>query len=281
MSHVFISFFDSAVDIWALETAKENERGKIIGAMQAGIWISVGITTIVFSVIAQLYSFPAAFLLAGIIVLIIILIPLFITEEKKQPTQQHITPIIVQEFKKPLIQHISLFATLIIISSGLLTIGMPIYLRNVLLLNITQVGLMVAIIPAVMVPGTIVGGIMADNIGRKKTIYLFVSINLIFAILLILASNWWLVILIYGTAIFTGTAATSAYYAMYMDIINPKVGATQFSLLTSGFGGIGDVGGRMAAGILIAAIGFQNLFILAGLIFIPPLLLLRRINYTK
>jgi MFS family permease len=139
---------------------------------------------------------------------------------------------------------------------------------------------MTALVPVMIVPGSIVGGVTADRWGRKKSIFLFLGINVIFTILLIFASTWWLVVCIYGTVLFMGGASASAHSAMYMDVTNPKVGATQFSLF-SGLGGVGDVGGRMVAGFFIVALGFHYLFIIAGLLLLPPLLLLRLIKYNK
>jgi len=280
LSHVFISFFDSAADIWAINISRENERGKIFGSMQAGMFIGLGFTAIVFTNIAKLYGYPIIFVFAGFIILIMMVFPLFIKEDKEIIKKIKVTQLLFAEFKNKIIQQISIYASIITISSGLLTVGIPIYLRNVLNLDVTQVGILAVIVPLAIVPGNIIGGIMADKIGRKKSIFIFVGINIILSILLIFSYNWWLLVIIYGSVLFMGGGLASAQGAMLMDLTNPKVGATQFSLF-SGFLGIGDVGGRMIAGLLIVLLGFNNLFILSGLILILPLLLLRKIRYNK
>ncbi len=280
MSHVFISFFDSAADIWAIEISSENERGKVNGAMQAGMYIGAGVTTVLFSFIAAIYGYPIIFLLAGLIILFIIIFPLLVEEEKSFFKHKRVTSLLINEFKERIIQKISIYASIIYISTGILTISIPLYLRNVLNLDVTQVGIMTALIPLMIVPGNIIGGIMADRIGRKKSIFIFIGVKVIFSILLIFSYNWWLLIIIYGIGIFMGGGLTSAQGAMFMDLTNPKVGATQFSLF-SGFMGIGDVSGRIITGYLIVLLGFNNLFILSGLILIPPFILLRVIKYNK
>ena len=280
LSHVFISFFDSAADIWAIEISLENERGKIFGAMQSGMYIGSGFATVTFSSIAKIYGYPIIFPVAGIIILLAILFPLFIKEEKSSPKEKKVISVLLKEFKNKVIQKISIYASLIAISSGILTISIPLYLRNSLNLDVSQVGFMAALVPLMIAPGNIIGGIMADKIGRKKSIFIFIGINIIFSILLIFSFNWWLVIIIFGTVLFMGGGLASAQGAMLMDLTNPKVGATQFSLF-SGFLGIGDVGGRMIAGFLIVLLGFGNLFIFSGLILILPLLILLTIQYKK
>jgi len=273
MSHVFISFFDSAADIWAIEISTKEERGKINAAMQAGLWIGGGTSAILFSSIARIYDYPIVFPIAGIIILIISLFPLIIKEEKTTIKQKKITPLLIKEFKDKIIQKMSMYASLISISSGILTITIPLYLRNILDLDVAQVGTMAAIVPLMIVPGNIIGGHMADKNGRKQTIIIFILMKIIFTIFLIFSYNWWLLIIIYGIVLLVDGGFTSAQGALFMDLTNPKVGATQFSLF-SGFMGLGDVGGRMIAGLLIVLVGFTNLFILSGLILIPPLILL-------
>ena len=61
--------------------------------------------------------------------------------------------------------------------------------------------------------------------------------------------------------------------ALYMDVTNPRVGATQYSILT-GLTNIGYLGIAAISGTLIAMLGFERVFLYAAWAFGPPLLIL-------
>jgi predicted MFS family arabinose efflux permease len=68
--------------------------------------------------------------------------------------------------------------------------------------------------------------------------------------------------------------------ALSMDITNPKVGATQFSILM-GMGNLGIILAGAASGSLYVMLGFNRMFLYAALIFGPSLLLLYFIRFKK
>jgi len=72
----------------------------------------------------------------------------------------------------------------------------------------------------------------------------------------------------------------AAALAMFMDVINPRIGATQFSILTS-LGNVGELGGGMAGGTLIALLGFSRIFLYSAWAFGPALLILHFIKLKK
>ena len=65
----------------------------------------------------------------------------------------------------------------------------------------------------------------------------------------------------------------AAMGAMLMDITNQKVGAAQYSILTS-FTNLGEMGGVTFSGTLITTIGFSRLFLFSAWIYGPALLIL-------
>jgi len=66
-----------------------------------------------------------------------------------------------------------------------------------------------------------------------------------------------------------------------MDVINPRVGATQFSILT-GLGNLGMLNiGSGSGGILVAMLGFSRTFLYSAWIFGPALLILYYIRLKK
>ena len=71
-----------------------------------------------------------------------------------------------------------------------------------------------------------------------------------------------------------------SFMALCMDITNPKVGATQFSILM-GMGNLGLILSGAASGFMYVILGFNKLFLYSAWVFGPPLLLLYFIRLKK
>ena len=153
----------------------------------------------------------------------------------------------------------------------------PLYATNILKLSVSQLGLIGAAAPPFVIAGGLIGGAISDKWGSKKTYYIF-SIPLIIIILSIMFTRVVLILLIpYYINIFLQTARGSAIRAMYMDVTNPKIGATQYSIFNS-LSVIGVVLTGMFSGTLIALLGYINIFIVGALALIPSLLILHFIK---
>ena len=68
--------------------------------------------------------------------------------------------------------------------------------------------------------------------------------------------------------------------AMHMDVTNPHIAATQFSIFTS-FGNAGMTLGESGSGTLVALFGFTGTFLYSAWIFGPALLVLYFIQLKK
>ena len=126
----------------------------------------------------------------------------------------------------------------------------------------------------------ILGGVMTDRWGRKITLYVFIGTSVFFSALLIFANTWQILAVIYGIIGFLRGGYYASSMAMLMDVTNPKIGATQFSILTS-LGNVGELGGGMAGGTLIALLGFSRIFLYSAWAFGPALLILHFIKLKK
>ena len=268
-----IAFLDVAADAWAIETTEERERGKVNAAMFAGMFIGMATTSIVFGYIAEKFSYPLTFVAAGLIILLIVMFPLMFKEKIIEKRKQKIGKKLATEFKKKNTQLISIFFPISAISFGMLSIVIPQYMNDVLLLKIGQIGLIMALGPIATVFGNFVGGFMADSWGRKKTLCVFVGLNLIFVMLLIFADTWLMLAMIWGIIGFLHGGHFSAFGALSMDITNPKIGAVQYSLIMS-IGNAGEMGGATFSGALISTIGFSRIFLYGGWLYGPALLVL-------
>jgi MFS family permease len=274
-----IAFLDVSADAWAIQTTGIRERGKVNGTMFAGLFFGMATTSIVFGNVAEYYGYNVSFFSAGIIVLAILIFPLMVKEKIIIENKQKVGKLLVEEFKKKNTQLVTLLFPISAISFGLLTIIIPQYMNDVLLLKIGQIGLITAVGPIATVFGNIVGGFMADHWGRKKSLYVFLGINLIFASLLIFADTWLILAIIWGLIGFLHGGHYSALGALSMDVTNPKLGASEYSLIMAA-GNAGEMGGTVFSGSLISLIGFSRTFLYSGWIYGPAIIVLYFIRFN-
>lgn len=278
-----LGFLDVSADAWAIQIGREKERGKISGSMFAGQYSGMALGSSVLAAVASTFNYQTTFLLAGIIFLVIILFPLIVRESKIVITRKKRAKTLINEFKKKQTQVLTALAPLLWINRGILLLVIPLYMKVGLNLEIAQIGLIVALFPVTSAIGSIVGGTMADKWTRKTTLYIFLWMSVIFSASFILADTWVILAVFYGIFGFLQGAYISISCAMYMDITNPQVGATQFSILTS-LGNAGMMAGETISGTLITALGFTRTFLYSAWVFGPSLLLLhfiKRKNKSK
>jgi len=280
ISQIGQSFHDSAADVWAIDVCKKHERGKINGAMAAGHTIGVSSSAVALAFIADIYGFNSIFIVAGFMILIILIIPLFTKEKKKKRKPEKVTPLLINEFKNRTTALMAIFAPITVISTGLFMFAVPLFGKNVINLSVSEIGLIAAASPPFVIAGGLLGGALSDKWDRKKTYYIF-AIPSIIMILSVMFTRVLLILLIpYFINVFLQTGRGTAVRAMYMDITNPKIGATQYSLFNS-LTVIGVVATGMFSGVLIAILGYINVFIIVALAIIPPLVILYFIKFNN
>jgi MFS family permease len=274
ISHVGVGFLDVSADAWAIEISKYEERGKINGAMFAGIFIGYAVGAPLFSYITQNVGISFSFLTACLLVILIIIFPLMVKETKKVRKHQKIAELLFIEFKKRTTQLVAVFSMLIYINFGILMLVVPLYMKNVLQLEMVHIGLIMAMFPITLIIGSLVGGVLTDKWGRKAVIYIFVWASIFFSAALIFSDTWQMLAVIYGIIGFLHGAFNAAFCAILMDVTNPKIGASQYSILTS-LANVGEIGiGNTFSGTLVAMLGFGRVFLYSGWIFGPALLVL-------
>jgi predicted MFS family arabinose efflux permease len=279
LAHVGITLLLSAAAAWAIDICPSNERGKINGSMKAGEAISFGLTALIFSLIAQQYGFTIIFFLTGFMLLLFLVLPFIATEEKIVREKQKIGSLLLVELKKKLTKVVILFGPLVSIAGGMAIFVAPIFARSFLHLDVYQVGIVSAIGILIGVPGSYVGGYLADKVGRIKILAYALVLSIFLYIVLIFIDTLWILIP-YFILIFIGAFITASLLALYMDITNPRIGATQFSLFT-GIANIGYIGGSIISGTLIALLGFDGVFVFMGVSLLPSLIVLYFIDINK
>jgi MFS family permease len=275
-----MGFLDVSSDAWAIEIGLEEELGKINGSMFAGQYAGMAVGSSLLAAIAQFYGYPMAFLVAGLIVAVIIIFPLLIKETKKRIKQQKMAKLLIKEFKKKQTQVLSVLVPIINLNKGFILIVIPIFMKVFLNLEIAQIGLIVAVFPITSAFGSIIGGAISDKWTRKKALYLFVCFSIVFSGLLIIADTWIILAVIYGAIGFLQGGYISIKAAMIMSVSNPKIGATQFSILM-GLGNAGMIVGESISGPFITAFGFSRSFLYSAWFFGPALLIIHFLKEKK
>ncbi len=274
ISHTFIVLLDVSADAWAIQISKIHERGKVNAAMTGGIFGGLAFGSIVLAIIANDVGFDMVFVTAGLIVLLTIILPFLVVEEKIVKKRQKIAKLLITEFKKKNTLIIAFFGFVVAMNFGMLLLIIPEYMINVLKLDITQTGIINSLFPIATVIGAFTGGVIVDKWGRKKIMYIFLTILLISSTLLIFADTWQILALLYSIIGFlTGSALYTALGAIYMDITNPKIGASQYSILAS-ITNFGEMGVAMISGSLVLMLGYTRFFLYAAWIIGPALLIL-------
>jgi MFS family permease len=279
LSHLGIIYLDVSCDGWAIQISKEKERGKINGAMTAGIFTGMTIGTPLLASIAEAYGYSMSFLAGGCMILIIMIYPLLVKEAKKLKKRPKIVSLLKEEFKKRTIQLIALFCIVNGISSGLLFYVIPLYMKTILQMDIGQIGLVSAIYPITMVISSLIFGILADRWGRKIVLFIVFSASIISATF-IYANTWQILALIYGIIGFLGGGIFAAGSALVMDACNPKIGTTQYSILIS-ITNFGEQGMASITGSLVVLLGFGRVFLYSAWVCGPVLLILYFIRPKK
>lgn len=277
LGHIGIGFIDVSTDAWAINVSTDKDRGKINGSMFAGQYSAWAIGAAIFPFIGSNFGYGYAYLTNGLIILIILIFPFLVKETIKYKSRQKIASLVIKEFKKKTTQLIAIFSPIVFMNEGMLSFIMPIYMRDSLGISDVQIGLISMILPIFLAVGSVAGGITTDKIGRKLTLYIFIGLNIIFTASLIFTNNWLNLSIIYGIIGFMMGAHSTVSCALFMDVTNPRIGATQYGIFT-GIANVGLNGGGMITGSMVATLGFTRTFLYSAWVFGPALLILHFIK---
>jgi MFS family permease len=246
LSHIGIVFVDVSCDGWAIQIATDTERGKINGAMTAGMFAGMTLASSVLAPIAEIYGYNFCFIIGSILILVTLIFPFVVHEEKLLKRAQKIVSILKAEFKKGTTQLVSCYCVVHGIGFGLLIFAIPLYMKTILHLNVGEIGLIMSIYPISLVTGALLGGALADKWGVKKILFAFMSVSIVFSAALIFADTWLIVAVLYGIIGFLqGGGLYAAGGALLMQASNRTIGTTHYSIYASignfsefGFGAI-------------------------------------------
>jgi PAT family beta-lactamase induction signal transducer AmpG len=280
IGHSGVVLLDVSADAWAIQTTNINQRGKVNAAMYIGLFGGTAIGGILLAYIATFYGFEMVFITTGFLILLSIILALFVKEHKIEIKRKLIKKLLIKEFKKKNTLIVLLFCTVVAMNFGMLMFVIPEYMRNVLLLDKIQTGLLNAIYPISIVIGAGIGGCIADKWGRKKILYITLVALMISSAFLITSDTWEKLAIVYAIVGFlTGTSLYSTLGALLMDVTNPKIGGTQYSFLTS-ISNFGEIGIAMISGSLVIFLGYSRFFLYTALLIGISLLILYFVRET-
>jgi len=289
IGHAGIGFLDAATDAWAIDITTKEDRGKINASMNIGSSVSGTIGGPVLVIIGITHGYSISFLITGLVILVLAIVPLTVKYVDTKIEELHIWSLVKKEFNYKSTKLTTFYIVISVLNPGLLLALLVIFAKTILLWDdmfIAFTGILGLL--GGTIPGSIIGGLMTDKFGRKFTLYVFLLITMIFSAIPIFVFN--VDTLIYTEAYiilswvivlnFAWSGTTAANWAMIMDIINPKIGATEHEIICS-IGNFGDTAISAAAGALFILIGFKNIFVLATILVILALITLKPIKSPK
>ncbi len=277
---VGVGFLTISLDALVISSTIETERGKINGITYAAQNVGLAGGAILLSFIAKILGYNMVFLTAGFIILPIVLFSFILQEKKIVKKPQKVGALLIQEFKKRTTLVIAIFAVLLMMSSGMILLIAPIWMNIGLKLDIAQIGFVTMLFTIAIAIGAIIGGILADKIGRKTTLYILIFSSVFFSVLLIFTNSWEYFTLIYCIIGFLQGGYITPVSAMIMDVTNPRIGATQYSVFMSLFN-FGIWIAQTISGPLYVMLGISRVFLYSAWIFGPALLILYFIRLKK
>lgn len=279
----FAATQDVAIDALAVSSARPEQRGWLNGAMQAGMLLGRSLFGGGAIWLASQFGWHAV-LVALLVAIWISGVLLWRTQGEPPPAAKSGT--VRAQFWNSLRRALSSRTTWLGLGFALLAgagfeafgaLAGPFLVDSGVSTNATSFFFGVPVVGAMLIGG-LIGGRLADAIGRRRTVTMGMAC-LSFALFALgaghqaLLSGQWLMSLMVVVYVAVGFF-TAASYALFMDLTDPRLGATQFSAFMAATNGCEAwaawVGGRIAGGV-----GYTAVFIIMPLIALGALLFLR------
>jgi len=280
LSHCFLGFFDLSIDAWAIDISLKKERGKISGSMTIGLYAGMMLGNIVLGTLADSESFTIAFIIGGIIIFFISLLPLILAETKNQVKNKQIIANFLKEIQNKKIILFLLFLILVSLNSGIISLAVPLFMDISLQLSIATIGYISAVFSFSRAIGSFTFGTISDSWGRNKTIFINLIITMIVTVGLVFVNGSEMLLIVYAALGFLTGGLFAVVFALSMDKTNHLIAATQFGIFMAALN-IGELVGGSISGTIISLLDFTRVFLYATWVIAPTLLIFYLINTIK
>ena len=268
---------DVGTDALAIDLLAENERGRANGVMSAGKFAGVVLGGQGLLWVAGVAGWPAAFALA----IALLLVPatlVFGVRESPAPAQRpRLLRAALRAFSSRVVLLAAGFALVVDLADSLIfPLTYPLF-RNQLGFSEQQVATLATVGGIVSALGSLLGGVLGDRLGCRRTLagacLALAGINLGFSACRELWGHF-AVLLAYTTV--DGLVVGVAYattLALFMDLTNPRVAATQFQIYMALLN-VKDAWAQKLGGRLAERIPAPAMFGLSAIVEVLPLVLL-------
>ena len=280
LSHCFLGFFDLSLDAWAIDISRKKERGKISGSMTIGLYAGMMLGNIVLGNLADNIGFSFSFLIGGVIIFCISLLPLLIAEGKKQAKEKQIITHFLKEIKNKKILLFLLFLTLVSLNSGIISLAVPLFMDISLQLNIATIGYISAVFSFSRALGSFTFGTVSDSWGRNKTIFINILMTMFATACLVFVNGSEMLLIVYAALGFLTGGLFAVVFALSMDKTNHLIVATQFGIFMAALN-IGELVGGSISGSIIAIFDFNRVFLYATWVLGPTILIFYFFNLIQ
>ncbi|MBL0215622.1 MAG: MFS transporter [Myxococcales bacterium] len=235
---VFNSLQDVAVDALAVDLLDESERGRANGFMYASKYGGGMIGGGGMSWLIARSSFSAALIVQTVILVAIMLVPLLVRESDRPPEPRPKFMVVVRGLVEVFSVRSALVMALLMLTVnfalGVLTAnGFVLFTQQLHWSTEKYTSLTGALGLAAGVGGSVVGGLLADLLGRRR-LAAIASIAMAAGWLVFsrMSSSWDSDAFVYPMALYEAlcqSILTVTLFALCMDVSWPKIGASQFT----------------------------------------------------
>jgi PAT family beta-lactamase induction signal transducer AmpG len=284
--NLFSAAQDVGTDALAIHILPPGERGSANGFMSAGKFAGVVVGGQGLLFVGQRAGWQTAYLAAIGLLLVPALLVLPVHEPDSENKTKTSFPIrdAVRLFSRPAVLIAAAFAVLVDGSDSLLFPLMYPLMNQQLGFSPQQVATLTSISGMVAALGSVAGGLLSDRLGHRRTLLLsclgVAALDLVFMLSRPLWGSYAFQIeFAIANAVVSGIA-TAAFLALFMDLTDPRLAATQFQVYMSLANLRGFWGSRLG-GWSAERFSPARMFGFAATIEVLPLLLLPLLGSKK
>lgn len=287
LNSIFAATQDVAVDALVINVIAKQEKGILNGFMQGGMLLGRSIFGGVALMFIPQFGLPFTISLMIACILVVTLLLLFI----KEPNISRIQKDRFTNFKNNIKETYYKKQTWYVIAFALTAAaafesvgGMSGVYFTDKQVDSKIIGFFFSIpVVVAMLIGGVAGGFLSDKMSRKKSVIVFLC-GFVFTIICISftgffypsASHISLLALFAWMYFFIGMFTTSSY-ALFMDVTNPKLGATEFSLFMAATNAC-ESWVVWLTGILVVSFNYSSAFLIMSVVSLSSLFFLRKIK---